>query len=62
MTFFAFKKIYHIVRITIQKALRMSKVSSDSAFLNFVVSLTESHTSGERSAPARGLDFPSLSN
>ena len=47
LTFFVFKKIYHIARITIQRTLRMSKVSSDSAFENFVVSLTESHTSHE---------------
>ena len=40
----------------------MSKVSSDSAFLNFVVSLTNTHTSHERFAPSYGLDLPSLSN
>ena len=44
LTLFAFKKIYYITR----GFLRMSKVSSDSGFLNFVVSLTESHTSDER--------------
>ena len=40
----------------------MSKVSSDSAFLNFVISLTESHTSQQLFAPSHGLDLPSLSN
>ena len=40
----------------------MSKVSSDSAFLNFVMSLTESHTSHQLFASSHGLDPPSLSN
>ena len=61
-TFFAFKKIYHIIRITIQGPLRMPKDSSDSAFLNFVVSLTESHTSHKRFVPSHGLDLPYLFN
>ena len=62
LTVFAFKKIYHIVRITIQRAFKNVKVSSDSAFLNFVMSLTESHTSHQLFAPSHGLDPPSLSN
>ena len=40
----------------------MSKVSSDSAFLNSVISLTESHTSHQLFAPSHGLDLPSLSS
>ena len=40
----------------------MSKVSSDSAFENFVVSLTESHTSHEWFFPLHGLYLSSLSN
>ena len=40
----------------------MSKVSSDSAFLNFVVSLTNLHISHERFDPSHGVDLPSLSN
>ena len=62
LTFFAFRKIYHIVRITVHLAFKNVKSFFWLCFLNFVVSLTELHTSHEWFAPSHGLDLPSLSN
>ena len=48
---FAFKKYTRLCELKSRGPLRMLKISSDPAFLNFEVSLTELHTSHEQFAP-----------
>ena len=56
------KRYITLLELQFRGPLRMSKFSSDSAFLSCVVFLTDSHNSHERFAPSHGLDLPSLSN
>ena len=48
---FAFKKYTRLCELKSRGPLRMLKISSDPAFLNFEVSLTELHTSHEQFSP-----------
>ena len=61
MTFFAFKNIYHIVRITIQRIFKNVK-SFFWLCLFLTLLFSESHTSHERFAPSQSQDLPSLSS
>ena len=62
LTFLHSKRHTILFELQSRGPLRMLKVSSDSDFFNFVVPLTDWHTSHGRSTPSHGLDLPSLSN
>lgn len=61
LTFFHSKRCITLLELQSRGPLIISKVSSDSALLNAVVSLTDSHTQHAQFARLHCLDPPSLS-